>query len=186
MHIPPKEGVQPAPNIEIGPTVFGEAELTLDRIRDIFDDKKNMEWWLSEHAYYPSDLKEDYIHKVVFFAGKEQCRDGPNGDKNSYLAWPSYHIDTHYVFNIKSVYHPFMLPRFSFFKAWKKATPCPYDKVRNILIEMHICKKNKKIYEIKYLCLVEQVANGEFKRVKEMFNDPMYARIMNDISKKRK
>jgi hypothetical protein len=129
----------------------------------------------SVHRYivYPSMLDVNVIHKCAFIAGKVKTYDSKYGDKDRYIAFPAFGVETGMHYKQADMYNgkPFvlMLPLPSMLDMFNWAGGINFEEMISKhkqelgywpSYELHFYKRTKRRYRIAYLALVDADGKG--------------------------
>jgi hypothetical protein len=156
------------------PSLFDNAKIAGIELGEMFDDEKITYDWLKKHRAYPAGLALRTVHKCIIYTSTGRFVDGLNNDKNRYLVFSAYHIETKYALRIRDRYFPIMFPSIAFKEMWDTVIPYSFNQCKDMLIEIHFQKKNRKIYIAKYVAQTQQLGEGHFRRLEVFYKEPKY------------
>jgi hypothetical protein len=158
----------------INPSEFNNVKIAGIELGDLFDFNARSYEWLKNHKSYPSHLDRKAIHKVILLIDSAQYVDSENQDKNRYILYSAYHIETKYDLYIRKEYFPIMFPALSFMKMWNNGVTHKYEAFKGMMVELHFKKQNQFRYEMKYLAQVRQIEAHHFERLDVFYKEKKY------------
>jgi hypothetical protein len=153
--------------------LFDSATIDGIELGDYFDDDKLTDDWLRKHKAYPCGFDKRLVHKVVM-RFPPRFVDGLNGDRNRYLVFQAYHINTKYELTIRNRYYPVMFPVIAFKSMWDGQLPFSMNSFTGRLMELHFIKKNQRRYEAKFIAQVQHTEEHTFKRLEVFYKEKKY------------
>ena len=161
----------PEPN---DPKEFKDVKVAGIDLSKRFDFKALKYEILEKFKSYPAGLDQKIIHKLVIAMNTAKSYSYKNGDKNRYICFGAYHIQTKHFLYMRNEYYPFMFPTVAFINMIQNSTLKPVDVFSDMLLEIHFKKVNKLKYEALYVAQVVQDAPHSFIRKEEFYKEKNY------------